>query len=106
VLFVLLAGCPGPPATPVDVDLQVGISELCTACNDVIRCERDADAPDVAVPALVIYNLLEDMVWHTAPAPARLAETTSQCVGAQAARSPPRTRPEPGVQRVPAGRGQ
>ena len=48
--------------SPADQDLRVGISELCTVCNDVVRCERDDSAPDG--PPVVVYNLLEDDIWQ------------------------------------------
>jgi len=49
-------------ATAPDEPMAVGISELCTTCNDVIRCRADADATDG--PPMVVYNLLEDTFWQ------------------------------------------
>ncbi len=52
----------GSAQAQVDPDLRVGVSELCTVCNDVVRCERSEAATDG--PPLVIYNLLEDTFWQ------------------------------------------
>lgn len=59
-LLLLLAVAPLAPASePVTADMAVGVSELCTTCNDVIRCERTAGDG----PPIVVYNLLEDGFW-------------------------------------------
>jgi hypothetical protein len=60
-LFALIAV--SATAAQEDLERAVGISELCTVCNDVVRCERSADA-SVDGPPLVIYNLLEDSFWQ------------------------------------------
>jgi len=61
LVIAALACLTSPLRAQVDPELSVGISELCTVCNDVIRCERDArlDGPEI-----VVYNLLEDTVWQ------------------------------------------
>jgi len=59
VLGSLLAA--GAAPAQVEPDLEVGVSELCTTCNDVIRCER---APGLDGPEIVVYNLLEDDIWQ------------------------------------------
>jgi len=63
-LCIILTGLASTSrAAPVDLDLKVGISEVCTTCNDVIRCDRDVDAAE-NIPAVVVYNLLEDTFWQ------------------------------------------
>jgi len=60
-LLAAFACCAGPLQAQPDPELTVGISEVCTVCNDVIRCERDAG---VDGPEVVVYNLLEDTIWQ------------------------------------------
>ncbi len=62
-VVIVLGACSPQGTVETDFDLKIMISELCTTCNDVLRCEQSADRPAGELPPIVVYNLLEDSVW-------------------------------------------
>jgi hypothetical protein len=60
-LLLLLAL--GGVARAADPAPAINVSEICTTCNDVLRCTRAQDSPAPASAPVVIYHLHPESTW-------------------------------------------
>lgn len=51
-------------SVPAAAAPAINVSEICTTCNDVIRCEREPGSPVPATYPVVVYNLRPHTTWE------------------------------------------
>jgi hypothetical protein len=61
--LLLLASLSVGMARAADPEPKINVSEICTTCQDVIRCVRDPGSPVPAYPA-VVYYLAPHTFWE------------------------------------------